>query len=210
MIKVKVCGMKFPDNINQLSDLQIDYIGFIFYEKSKRFVGDLLEQFSLETFLKSIKKVGVFVNSSFDTILNANLKYHFDYIQLHGNESPEFCEQLFNGGFKIIKAFQISGEFDFFTCKAYENVCDYFLFDTKTDKFGGSGQLFDWKLLENYKLDTKFFLSGGISIENMEQIHSFSHSRLHALDLNSKFELSAGLKDISKLRLFLEKINLKQ
>ncbi len=208
MLKIKVCGMKYPDNILQLAELQIDYMGFIFYEKSKRFVGDSIESFLGNNFPKHIKKVGVFVNSSVETILSFNVKYSFDYIQLHGNESPEFCQKIVNNGLKVIKAFQVSEEFDFSECEKYQNVSDFFLFDTKTVEYGGSGTTFNWKLLENYTLDKRFLLSGGISLENVEQLKLFSHSKLHALDLNSKFELSAGLKDISKLKIFLNQLKL--
>ena len=206
MPKIKVCGMKFHENINQLAALKPDYMGFIFYEKSKRFVGNSLDNFDFSEFPKSINKVGVFVNSSLDYVLLQKEKYNLDFIQLHGNESPNFCEKLEEKGVKIIKAFQISEEFDFSLCENYNNSCEYFLFDTQTAQYGGSGKKFDWKLLENYKNKKEFFLSGGIRLENADEILKIKDLNIHCIDVNSKFEIEPALKNILKLEKFFNKI----
>ena len=155
-IKWKVCGLR--DNIAEVVALQPDFVGFIFYKKSPRYVG---ENFVLPEIANStINKVGVFVNEAFDVVYNTILKYKLDYAQLHGNESPGYCEKLKRQGIKIIKAFQVDEHFDFGELEAYESVTDYFLFDTKTKQYGGSGKSFDWQILNSYLLEKKYFLSG--------------------------------------------------
>jgi len=206
MYKIKVCGMKFHENIKNLINLRPDYIGFIFYEKSKRFIGKSLDSFNFEIFPLGINKVGVFVNSTIDFVLSQKEKYNLDFIQLHGNESTDFCAKLKKEGVKLIKAFQVSENFDFALCKDYLNSCEYFLFDTQTAQFGGSGKKFDWKLLENYHFDKEFFLSGGIKSEDAEEILKIKNLNIHALDINSGFELEPAVKNISNLNEFINKI----
>jgi phosphoribosylanthranilate isomerase len=205
-LKIKVCGMKFHENIMQLVDLKPDYIGFIFYKASKRFVGENFNFSEIKNIPPEIKKVGVFVNSSKNYIFEQKEKYKLDFIQLHGNESPEFCNELSKYGLHLIKAFQIDNEFDLSMCKSFESSVQFFLFDTKTSNFGGSGQNFDWNLLEKYNLDTKFMLSGGIGLGNIEKINTFKHKKLFAIDLNSQFELEPAKKDIEKLKIFFQKV----
>jgi phosphoribosylanthranilate isomerase len=199
--KIKVCGLKHPHNIKELSTLPIDMIGLIFYEKSPRYAGNL-DAKTLRTLLDSIQKVGVFVNESKLNILAKIKQYDLQLIQLHGNESPGFCQELKSCGIKIIKAFPIREAGDLTASLSYENACDYFLFDTKTSQFGGSGEKFDWKILASYTGKTPFFLSGGIGIEDAETIRQIKHPLLYAIDLNSKFETVPGLKDVNKLRKF--------
>lgn len=152
-IKWKVCGLR--DNIVEVAALQPDYIGFIFYAKSPRYVG---ENFVLPELANSkINKVGVFVNESLDIVHNTLVNYQLDYVQLHGNESPEFCENLIKKNVKIIKAFHVDETFDFGYLKAYELVTDYFLFDTKTNKYGGSGKSFNWNILKKYYMEKSTF-----------------------------------------------------
>ncbi len=206
MLKIKVCGMKFHENINALAALKPDYMGFIFYEKSKRFVGDSLDSFNFNEFPKSINTVGVFVNSPLDYVLLQKEKYNLDFIQLHGDESPNFCEKLKKKDAKIIKAFQISEKFNFSLCENYNNSCEYFLFDTQTVQYGGSGKKFDWKRLENYKNKKEFFLSGGISLKDAEEINKITDLNIHAIDINSKFEIEPALKNIDDLKDFFSKI----
>ena len=201
-IKWKVCGLR--DNIADVVALQPDYIGFIFYAKSPRYVG---KNFVLPQIVNSkVKKVGVFVNESLDFVHNTLLNYQLDYAQLHGNESPKYCEELKGKGVKIIKAFQIDETFDFGGLKEYESVTDYFLFDTKTKQYGGSGKSFNWQVLKKYSMEKKYFLSGGISIDNIDDLSGLDLSKVHALDVNSKFEVSPGLKNVATLEKLKERI----
>lgn len=195
--------MKYPGNINSLSALPIDYMGLIFYPKSARYAGDL-EPLSLANMPDNIDRVGVFVNEDIDTIGLLVDKYNLTYIQLHGQESPDFCIQCkerFN--VKIIKAFNVSESADLEKTKEYTACCDYFLFDTKTPQYGGSGKKFDWEILKSYQEQIPFFLSGGISDADIDDIKKLSFSNLYALDVNSKFEIEPGLKDIEKLNNFI-------
>lgn len=180
--------MKFPDNVTQVGALEPDFMGFIFYSKSRRFVENHFSIESIQHLPKSIKKVGVFVNESTEIILEKVNKYKLQMVQLHGNESVSECEFLKENNIKIIKAFSIDETFDFDILNAYEIVCDYFLFDTKTPDFGGSGKIFNWQLLENYKLNKPFFLSGGLNLESIEKIRKLNYPQLIGLDFNSQLE----------------------
>jgi phosphoribosylanthranilate isomerase len=195
-MKIKVCGLKYPENVLAVTALQPDYIGFIFYGPSPRFVG---EQVNLIPALpSSIKKTAVFVNESPEKIVDLINNCGFDAIQLHGSESPEFCGQL-KRVTTVIKAFGVSEQFDFNKLQAYAANVDYFLFDTKTVIHGGSGESFDWALLQQYRLNIPFFLSGGISLDNLGEIGLIDHPQFFGVDLNSRFETSPGLKDINRL-----------
>lgn len=187
-MKIKICGMKFPENIEEIGALQPDFMGFIFYPKSKRFVGDDFSPKSLEKLPETIKKVSVFVNEDVNRILEIQRQFSFDFVQLHGNEAVSECEFLKENNIKIIKAFSIDETFNFEVLNAYEMVCDYFLFDTKTPDFGGSGKIFNWQLLENYKLEKPFFLSGGLNLESIEKIRKLNYPQLIGLDFNSQLE----------------------
>ncbi len=204
-MKIKVCGMKYPENIQELNKLSIDYMGMIFYQKSPRYIDYQLCQNVGNIDSSNIKRVGVFVNSTVDYIVEMIDRYKLDLIQLHGNESPDFCAEL-NKFIPIIKAFSISEASDFEQTKAYEGLRGYFLFDTKTSQYGGSGKKFDWNILDAYDEDTPFFLSGGISAEDVKQIKAIKHPRLYGVDLNSKFETEPGLKDIQLLDQFIKQL----
>jgi phosphoribosylanthranilate isomerase len=205
--KLKVCGMKYADNIREVAALRPDYMGFIFYEGSKRFVGNMLDEDLLNS-LKDIKKVGVFVNESFENIVNLQAKYGFDFIQLHGDESPEFCLGLDAFGLPVIKAFNVDHDFDFSKLKGYkDHNCAYFLFDARTEQYGGSGKKFNWKLLEKYDNELPFFLSGGITPEDFEEINKLKGLNVHAIDINSRFETAPGIKDVVKIKNFMESLN---
>jgi len=206
MLKLKVCGMKVSENIRQLIDIQPHYIGFIFYPKSKRYVGDSLSPEIINSISSNIKKVGVFVNESLDTIEKWAKKYQLDYIQLHGDESTNFCKELNNVGYQLIKAFQVHKDFDFNELEEYKKHCKYFLFDTQTPLYGGSGHKFDWQLLGNYDNEKPFFLSGGIDLEDIEAIIKIKNLNVHAIDINSKFEIEPGLKNIEKVKKFKEQL----
>lgn len=199
-LNIKVCGMIHTKNIQELANLKLDFIGFIFYKKSKRYSGDELDSEILNNLPKTIKKVGVFVNETEQNILQIAKKYNLDYLQLHGEETPEFCRNLQEKGLKIIKAFSVDESFDFDTTNSYNFVADFFLFDTKTIEKGGSGQTFDWQILKKYIGNTPFLLAGGIDEYNFEKAKDIKHPMLFGLDLNSKFEIEHGLKDIEKLR----------
>jgi phosphoribosylanthranilate isomerase len=182
-----------------VSQLLPDYMGFIFWEKSSRFFDG-----EIPNLPKSIQKVGVFVNAPIDEIVSKIKKYHLDLIQLHGNESVELCMELKNENIQIIKVFSVNDDFDFNVLEPYEAVCDYFLFDTKGKLPGGNGIVFDWKVLETYPSTKPFFLSGGIGIEEIASVKQLLKTNLpiHAIDINSKFEIEPGLKNIELLKEF--------
>lgn len=205
-MKIKVCGMKDPHNIEELAKLPIDYMGFIFYGKSARYIDDLQPKV-LNKLPATIDRVGVFVDEALNTVINQIEKYGLNVVQLHGNESPEYCSQCCNlTDVEVIKVFNISSVSDFEQVRRYENICDYFLFDTKTSQHGGSGQKFDWNLLKQYRGETPFFLSGGISSDDADSIKSIMHPKLYGIDLNSCFETEPGMKDINLLEIFLRQI----
>ncbi len=201
-IKWKVCGLR--DNISDVLALAPDYAGFVFYQKSPRYVGDDFAMPKMAN--QNTSKVGVFVNETIDFIYNKISKYQLDFTQLHGSESPEFCEELRKMGVKIIKAFQVDKAFDFELLKKYDLVADYFLFDTKTKQYGGSGKSFDWSVLKNYAMKKKYFLSGGISIDNIGDLQKLDLTKIHAIDVNSKFESSPGSKKIPMLQKLKEQL----
>ncbi|WP_371538622.1 phosphoribosylanthranilate isomerase [Flavobacterium sp. Arc3] len=195
-VGIKICGMKYPDNILEVGSLLPDYMGFIFWEKSARYFNGLIPELP-----KSIKKVGVFVNETAAIITEKVAKHDLQAVQLHGKESASYCETLRNQlpkDIQIIKVFSIQDEFDFSTLEPFESLCDYFLFDTKGKLPGGNGTTFDWKVLENYPSTKPFFLSGGIGLEELEAVKQILKMNLpvYAIDVNSKFETAPGLKNI--------------
>ncbi len=195
--------MRNPENIKQLALLPIDFMGLIFYPKSPRYAADLNTD-DLSTLPDSVERVGVFVNEKLETIVRLVNKYKLTYIQLHGTETPDFCIECSRiSGVKVIKAFNISEESDLGVVVDYIESCDYFLFDTKSTQHGGSGLKFDWNILSAYHEDIPFFLSGGISESDIIGIQNLSLPQLYALDLNSRFEIEPGLKDINKLNNFI-------
>ena len=198
-MKLKVCGMREPDNIAALSALQPDYMGFIFWAPSSRYVSEATP--SLD---KSIKKTGVFVDASVDYIQSSIPAHQLQAVQLHGEETPGYCQLVQNFGVEVIKAFSVKDAFDFSMLEAYENSCDFFLFDTKGALPGGNGYTFDWSLLKEYPSQKPFFLSGGIGLENTQEIKELLNTDLplHAIDVNSKFEVAPGLKKIEELTQF--------
>jgi len=210
-MKIKVCGMRDAENIRRVGELAIDFMGFIFYPSSPRFAGkDLLSPEALEKLPASVRKTGVFVSENLDTLFRYVEKQGLDVVQLHGNEMPEYCYILKEKypAIDIIKAFPVSESSDFDRTKEYTTVCDYFLFDTKTSLYGGSGKQFDWKIIEDYQVKTPFFLSGGISTDDAEKIKGIRHSLFYGVDLNSRFELAAGIKDVDLLQTFIKTIKI--
>lgn len=202
-MKLKVCGMKYRDNILKVAALKPDYMGFIFYEKSLRFVCE-----DIPVLPNDIKKVGVFVDASIEKIKEMREKFNLNAVQLHGHESPEFCQKLRNEHIEIIKVFSVENEFDFSKLKVYEPHVSYFLFDTKGPNPGGNGYSFDWTILQNYNSNMPYFLSGGIGLEDIEALNHFQKSaaaqQCYAIDVNSKFETKPAYKDSIKLNKFIE------
>ncbi len=198
-LKLKVCGMRDSGNIRQLLKLQPDYMGFIFYEKSKRFAPELDAEL-LNDFPSETKKVGVFVNASLEEVKGKVDRYGLDLVQLHGDESVEYVGDLFAAGIRVIKVFSVGDSFDFEQLKPYKGLVDFFLFDTKGKERGGNGVTFDWELLKAYDQSVPFFLSGGIDNEYISALESLKGMNIHAIDVNSKYEIAPGLKDIEELK----------
>lgn len=197
-MKIKICGLKHPENINAIAGLVPDYMGFICYAPSPRYATGLQTK-TLDGLPETIFKTAVFVNEDPETITKLLDTYNFDAIQLHGNEDAKFCD-MFRERVTVIKAFGVDKDFVFDRLNEFEDSVDYFLFDTRTNKHGGSGISFDWSLLENYKLDIPFFLSGGLSLDNLDEVKLIGHPQFYGVDLNSRFEIEPGLKDMDKLK----------
>lgn len=206
MIKVKVCGMRDAKNIEEISAGGPDMLGFIFHPGSARYVGEQPDPSLFRIAGKGILTTGVFVDVQPETILEVVRRYSLNQIQLHGRESIHECGMLRAAGYSVIKAFALSRDFDFGELASFVPVCDYFLFDTPTTKHGGSGLKFQWELLEKYRLEKPFFLSGGIGPQDARMILDLHHPALYAVDINSKFELSPGIKDIRKVKQFILQI----
>jgi phosphoribosylanthranilate isomerase len=203
MIRVKVCGMNNPDNVKEIAELNPDIMGFIFFRGSPRYVGNEPDMILFQSVPPGIKKAGVFYNEDNHKILELSIRTGLDMIQLHGDESPVACLQLKSSGLSVIKAFNIDGDFDFESLNQYMPGCDYFLFDTKSDKPGGSGKKFSWDRLKEYNLEKPFFLSGGISPDDAAEIKSICNKGLFAVDINSRFETSTGIKDAIRVKTFI-------
>ncbi|MFK7785404.1 MAG: phosphoribosylanthranilate isomerase [Crocinitomicaceae bacterium] len=194
---IKVCGMRLEEQIRELDEI-VDFLGFIFYEKSKRFVQSTPN-------VERAQKVGVFVNATIDQMRSEVREHSLQTAQLHGNETPEMCARL-KDDVKVIKAFGVNEDFNFDQTKAYSDHVDYFLFDTKTPQHGGSGKQFDWSLLSQYEGSTPFLLSGGINPESLDLIQGISHPKLAGLDLNSGFERAPADKNIQELKQFIKEL----
>ncbi|QYA25544.1 phosphoribosylanthranilate isomerase [Gramella sp. MT6] len=215
-LSFKVCGMQQPGNMLQVAEIQPDYMGFIFYDKSPRYFDDKLPEISSE-----IKKTGVFVNATIEEITTKVSKYNLNAVQLHGEESAGFCKDLKSelqrseNTPEMIKVFSVGDDFDFQEIKPYEGIVDYFLFDTKGAFRGGNGTEFNWQILKEYPSNTPFFLSGGIGPEHgkaIAELKSYFYQKgkpdlLYAVDVNSKFELKPGLKKLKELKDFKTQIN---
>lgn len=220
---IKVCGMRDAQNIREVSQLGVDMIGMIFYPKSPRYVemqsshaGIIPDYVKEDINIKSAKspaRVGVFVDDMVQNIVTRVVNYHLDYVQLHGNEPREMCENLrltldpdIRPGIKIIKAISVSDASDIQKYKEYVGAVDLFLFDTKCKTVGGSGRQFDWQVLEQYDGEVPFLLSGGIGPEDASRLHAFHHPKCIGIDLNSRFEIEPGVKNVEKLKGFLNEI----
>ena len=201
---VKVCGMRESSNIREIESLGIDWMGFIFYPNSKRFVKDV------PGYLPSrCRRVGVFVNSDIRDVRHVQEEFGLDLIQLHGDESPEFCKSLRNvlpHDIKIIKILKVTGKESFESLESFTPLVDYFLFETPCMSYGGSGRQFDWDLTMHYKGDVPFLLTGGIGEDDWKRVKEFRHPQFAGIDLNSRFEFRPGLKSAEKLSGFLSNL----
>lgn len=202
---VKVCGMRDAVNIRQVDELgMVDWMGFIFFPRSPRHVTTVPDYLP-----RHCKRVGVFVNAAADDILRRVRDFRLDFVQLHGKETPEDCTQLRSVlGTKvgIIKMIQIASPADLEAATNYEEVSDYFLFETKCDSYGGSGQQFNWAILQHYHGHTPFLITGGIGADDADKVNAFRHPRFLGIDLNSRFETAPALKDVAKLKEFVAKV----
>lgn len=216
--------MRDAQNIREVSQLGVDMIGMIFYPKSPRYVemqsshAGIIPDYAKEDIGVSVSsktpaRVGVFVDDMVQNIVTRVVNYHLDYVQLHGNEPREMCENLrstldpdIRPGIKIIKAISVSDASDIQKYKEYVGAVDLFLFDTKCKTVGGSGQQFDWQVLEQYDGEVPFLLSGGIGPEDASRLHAFHHPKCIGIDLNSRFEIEPGVKDVEKLKGFLNEM----
>lgn len=198
-LKVKICGMREAGNIAAVAAMNPDYIGFIEYRPSSRFVGDgFVVPSALDAL--AIKRVGVFVDDTVDHMAERATGAGYDVVQLHGDESADQCAWLRDKGFEVVKVFRIDDAFDFRTTRAYENKVDVFLFDTRGKLYGGNGMMFDWKLLHRYDQGVPFFLSGGLDAETLKHgLDDLDAMNLYGVDLNSGVEISPGLKDLRKV-----------
>ena len=205
---LKVCGLTQAENISMVSSLDVSFMGFIFYEKSKRFVGS---HFKMPTFSNSnSKKVGVFVNETEDKIIEIIDRHKLDLVQLHGDETPEDCKSLSKKGILVMKAFGIDHQFNFEHLSHYAPHCTYFLFDTKSIHYGGTGVRFDWDLLNQYKGETPFLLSGGLNPGSLESLTGYSHPNWVGVDFNSGFESEVGIKNFDLLKSFIGRLSKKK
>lgn len=202
---IKVCGIADPEFLHQIDDIYIDFIGFIFYPASKRYVEGKLTAEQIQSIPKRVKKVGVFVNENIENILQTTKRYFLDFVQLHGNENVSFVKNL-SEKIPVIKVFRVDENFDFEQTRPFGNICSYFLFDTKDKLYGGTGKKFDWQLLEKYKGKTSFLLSGGISPDDAARINLLNHPKFAGIDINSGFEKEPGIKNIDQIKKFLNRI----
>jgi phosphoribosylanthranilate isomerase len=211
-MKIKVCGMTLPEQVNALDEMGVDLAGFIFYEKSPRYVKKKISPVLMKKIGGRIAKVGVFVNMGFEELMQTVEEYRLDMVQLHGDETERFCERVANY-ITVIKAFRLSDNDPIeWMLRPYEECCDMYMFDTLGAGYGGTGKKFDWNVLKGMNLNKLYFLSGGIEPGDEEKLIEFAASpegkKLFVADINSKFELAAGVKDMKKVKEFV--LNLKK
>jgi len=206
-MKIKVCGLRESENVKAIAAIQPQWLGFIFTPASPRYFLNAQKQADISAVPSGIKKVGVFVNEDETEILRIKNLYQLDYVQLHGDENVDVCKRLKEKDVAIIKAFRVRNEFDFSVVNTFAPFVDLFLFDTAGKSYGGNGIRFDWKLLKGKKFDRPFLLSGGIRLEDVELLKSFHHPDMAGIDVNSRFEIAAGLKDVEALKLFKQQIS---
>ncbi len=206
MIKIKVCGMRDSLNIKEICNAGPDYLGIIFFSGSKRYVGPDADNTPFQQIPGRIKKVGVFVDEQPEKMLKTAYRFDLDLIQLHGHESVNDCRKIKSAGYPVIKAFGVDAGFNFTSLAPFLQFCDYFLFDTKSVQYGGTGQKFDWGKILQYKYNVPFFLSGGIGPDDSAVIREINHPAFFAVDINSRFETEPGLKNVSHVKAFIKEI----
>ena len=209
-LRIKVCGMTIPDQVDELDEIGIDFAGFIFYEKSPRFVGKKISPSRMRKTGGRIAKVGVFVNMDYELLMKTVEDYRLDMVQLHGDESERFCEKVANY-VNVIKAFRLSDNDPIaWMVRPYHEGCDMYMFDTLGSGYGGTGKKFDWSMLKGTFIDKMFFLSGGIEPGDEQKLLDFAKepeaTKLFAIDINSKFEVSAGVKNLEKIKSFVSNL----
>jgi phosphoribosylanthranilate isomerase len=207
-MRIKVCGMTLPEQVTALDEMGVDLAGFIFYPKSPRYIGHKISAEKMKQIKGRIAKVGVFVNMPYDDLMKTVEDYRLDMVQLHGDESPHFCEKVANY-VTIVKAFRLSDNDPIdWIVRPFHEGSDMYMFDTLGAGYGGTGKKFDWNLLKAATIDKLFFLSGGIEPGDEEKLKEFIKEpvakKLFAIDINSKFEISAGIKDMVKVKKFVE------
>jgi phosphoribosylanthranilate isomerase len=206
-MRIKVCGMTLPEQVMALDEMGVDLAGFIFYPKSPRYIGNKISPEKMKQIKGKIAKVGVFVNMPYDDLMKTVDDYRLDMVQLHGDETPIFCEKVSNY-VTVVKAFRLSDNDPIeWMVKPFHDYSDMYMFDTLGSGYGGTGKKFDWEVLKKSVINKIYFLSGGIEAGDVEKLKEFitepAGKKLFAIDINSKFEVSAGIKDIEKVRKFV-------
>lgn len=206
-MQIKICGMKYSDNILEVSKLNPNYMGFIFNTSSSRFAENL-DLFTLQSLPKAIKKTGVFVNESLENILTYIHRYDLDAVQLHGSENHELCRLIQKeANVMVIKVFPIMDTYNLKVTKEYDDVADLYLFDTKTDLYDDSSQKFNWNILYSYTGEKEFLLSGNIGLDDVKAIRELEHPKMIGVNLNTRFEIKPGLKNVELLHEFIEELS---
>ena len=195
-----------PGNVREVADTGPDFLGFIFYPGSKRYVGANPDAALFQQITGGIMQVGVFVNENPERVLELASDYALNLVQLHGSETAQYCQTIRSAGYKVIKAFGVDAGFDFDNLAPYLPVCDYFLFDTKSDLHGGSGLKFGWEKIQQYNFGIPFFLSGGIDPNDSGAIREIKHPAFFAVDINSLFEVEPGMKNVNQVKAFIKEI----
>ena len=213
-MRIKVCGMTLPEQVNSLDEMGVQYAGFIFYPKSQRYVGNRISPQKMKDISRQILKVGVFVNTPYDELMETVDNYGLDMVQLHGDEPAHYCAQVANH-ITVIKAFRLMEDDPLERMlEIYEDSCHFFLYDTLGSGYGGTGKKFNWDQLRNTTLNKKYFLSGVIEPGDVEQLKSFSKEpvaeKLLAVDINSRFEISPGVKNLKKVQFFLNELRVEK
>jgi len=210
-MRVKVCGMTQLDQVKKLDEMGVDFVGFIFYQKSPRYAAKYIKGEQLKKMKLKMGKVGVFVNSTYDEVMKHVDEYGLDMVQLHGDETTKLCDQLSNY-ITVIKVFRLGDNdpIDWIT-RPYQDSCDMFLFDTLGVGYGGTGKKFNWDVLKPARMEKLFFLSGGIEFDDVEKLKEFAQqpnaNKLFCIDINSKFEVASGVKDLEKIKLFVDNLH---
>lgn len=208
-MKLKVCGITQLEQLKQLDDIGVNYAGLIFYDQSARCVINKLNAEDIKSLHLSLKKIGVFVNAEEEFIMNQVENFGLDMVQLHGDETPGFCK-LISDQITVTKAFRITQTNEQnidWMMKPYEEYCDYYLFDTnRKNAYGGTGEKFDWKILHQNKINKRFFLSGGIGLTDVEKLKAFEHPFFYCTDVNSRVEISEGVKNMEAIKTMAEEL----